>query len=389
MARVTATTTLAYPLVLVAAAACYAALGSVVAILPGYVPRLGGTATLVGLAVGAPALTGAGARPLGGRWADRHGPAPVMIGGAVVMSVAALPGVVPRLPLLLASRLAVGAGEAVMMAATVLWLLRLAGPAHRGRALGHVGLANYAGLAVGPALARLVGGDHPARVLVLAAALPLVAAAVAAVIGAGRGDPAARSGPAAGVSVLLRATARPGLGLLLVNVGYVAVLGFAAAAASARQVQLGALAVPLFGAGVIVSRTALGWVPDRCGAAATLCGAVVAEAVGLVGVAASSSFPVTIAALLVLAVGQGLAVPALGLLALAAVPPADHGAAGGLFFGYFDAGVGLGGPAVGLVAEYADATAALLASGAAVLAAAPAALLGTDRGRPPRLGPDT
>lgn len=89
MARVSAVRTPAYPLVLGAAAACYAALGAVVALLPGYVPRLGGTATLVGLAVGAPALTGAAARPLGGSWADRHGPAPVMIGGALVHAGAA------------------------------------------------------------------------------------------------------------------------------------------------------------------------------------------------------------------------------------------------------------------------------------------------------------
>jgi hypothetical protein len=59
---------------------------------------------------------------------------------------------------------------------------RLAGPTHRGRALGHIKLANYAGLAVGPPLARLVGAGQPARVLVLAASLPLLAAALAATL---------------------------------------------------------------------------------------------------------------------------------------------------------------------------------------------------------------
>jgi predicted MFS family arabinose efflux permease len=321
------------------------------------------------------------------------------------MAVATLPGVLPRLPLLLASRLAVGAGEAAMMAAAVLWLLRLAGPAHRGRALGHVGLANYAGLTVGPPLARLVGTGHQVRVLVLAAALPLLTAALVATLHS-RGDASGPAAPPAGPvsecasepsstapsrtvdraqrgsavsrpSALLRATARPGLGLLLVNVGYVAVLGFASAAAATRQVHLGALTVPLFGAGVIAGRTILGWVPDRVGPNHTLTAAVLAEAAGLVGVALSTTLVTTIAALLLLALGQGLAVPALGMLALAAVPPADHGVAGGLFFGYFDAGVGLGGPAVGLVAERADPAAALLAAACTVLAAAPAALLST------------
>jgi len=68
-------TTSRYAIVIAVAVLCYAALGSVVTFLPDYVPRLGRDATLVGLAVGAPAITGAAARPLGGRWADRHGPA--------------------------------------------------------------------------------------------------------------------------------------------------------------------------------------------------------------------------------------------------------------------------------------------------------------------------
>jgi predicted MFS family arabinose efflux permease len=292
------------------------------------------------------------------------------------MAVATLPGLVPRLPVLLASRLAVGAGEAAMMAAAVLWLLRCAGPARRGRALGHIGLANYAGLTVGPVLAHLLGPGHPARVLTLAAVLPLLAAGLAAAVHPWRvpADVRAPTAPASTASMLLRATARPGLGLLLVNVGYVAVLAFAATAAAAHHVHVEALVVPLFGVGVIASRTVLGWVPDRIGAANTLTAAVLAAAAGLVGVATATAPAMAVTALLVLALGQGLAVPALGILALAAVPPADQGAAGGLFFGYFDAGVGLGGPAVGLMVQRADPGIALLAAAVAVLAAAPAAL---------------
>jgi hypothetical protein len=82
-----------------------------------------------------------------------------------------------------------------------------------------------------------------------------------------------------------------------------------------------------------------------------------------------------------MAVGQGLAVPSLGLLALASVPPSRHGRTAGAFFAYFDAGVGLGGPAVGLAARAADPTGALFAAAGAVLATAPIALLGRVRPR--------
>ena len=65
-----------------------------------------------------------------------------------------------------------------MMSAAVLWLLRLGGPRRRGRALGHIGLANYGGLASGPLLADAVGGGG--WVLACAAALPLLGAALIA-----------------------------------------------------------------------------------------------------------------------------------------------------------------------------------------------------------------
>ena len=380
-----------YLIVFSTAVLCYAALGAVLGILPDYVHSLGGGAVLIGFAVGAPALTGAAGRPFGGRLADHNGPARIVIAGAIVMAIGAIPAFVPSLGLLIVSRLMVGAGEAAMMAATVLWLLRLAGPERRGRAMGHVGLANYAGLTIGPLLAQALSGDqHPSRVWIAAAILPLVAAASAAVLGRSpeRGiapEPelagqASEPDPAEQRSTL-RATLRPGLGLMLVNFGYVAVLSFGAAAATEQGTGIASLVIPVFGVGVIASRTILAGVPDRFGAPRTLTVAVTLEAAGLAGMATATSPPLAVFALVVMAIGQGLAVPSLGLLALASVPPSRHGRTAGAFFAYFDAGVGLGGPVVGLAARAADPTGGLFAAAGAVLATAPVALLA--RARPP------
>ena len=382
--RPVGTAGIGYLVVIATAILCYAALGAVLGILPGYVHSLGGGAVLVGFVVGAPALTGAAGRPLGGRIADRIGPARVVIAGALLMALGTVPAYVHSLPLLIVSRLAVGAGEAAMMAATVLWLLRLAGPERRGRAMGHIGLANYAGLTVGPPLARaLAGQSHPTRVWIAAAILPLLGAALGAAIARGN-DAAAHSvaheeepeGDSAAARSAFRDTFRPGLGLMLVNVGYVALLSFGAAAATEQKSGIAVLVIPGFGAGVIASRTILAGIPDRLGAARTLSIAVTLEAAGLVGLAAATSAPTALVALVVLSVGQGLAVPSLGLLALASVPPSRHGRTAGAFFAYFDAGVGLGGPAVGLAAHAADPSGALFAAAGAVLATAPVALLG-------------
>lgn len=98
-----------YLIVFSTAVLCYAALGAVLGILPDYVHSLGGGAVLVGFAVGAAALTGAAGRPFGGRLADRRGPARVMIAGALVMAVGTIPAFVQSLPVLILSRLMVGA----------------------------------------------------------------------------------------------------------------------------------------------------------------------------------------------------------------------------------------------------------------------------------------
>lgn len=368
-----------YFAVLASAVACYTALGAVLRELPDYVgDRLGGSPIAVGFAVGAPALTGALLRPFGGRAADTRGPRAVMIIGACLMAIGVVPAFVTALAPLLVSRLLVGAGEALMMSAAVLWLMRIAGPSRRGEALGHIGLANYAGLTIGPLLVPALGlGSDLPLLWTLAAVLPLAGAVGARTLGyhheAKRANGETVRG-SDGVSIA-RATLRPGLGLLLVNVGYVAVLSFGARAARAHGVGIAALVVPVFGAGVIASRTVLRKLPDRLGGGRALVIAVGLESLGLAALALAHSTAVAIAALAVMALGQGLAVPSLGLLALAAIPAHRHGAAAGAFFAYFDAGVGLGGPAVGLAAELLDPGAALIAAAVAVAVAAPVALI--------------
>jgi predicted MFS family arabinose efflux permease len=76
----------------------------------------------------------------------------------------------------------------------------------------------------------------------------------------------------------------------------------------------------------------------------------------------------------VLGIGQGFAVPALGLLALERVPEAQQGAASGAFFAWFDLGVAIGGPLAGTAAAIGGADAALAVAAAAVASAAPVAL---------------
>ncbi len=373
-----------YMAVLACAFLCYAALGSVVRILPTYVPRdLHAGAIAVGLGVGAPALSAIFTRPLGGRLADRRGPLRILVVGAAIMAIGAPLALVVSLPALIASRLLVGAGEGLMMSATALWLLRLGGENRRGRSIGHVGLANYGGLVAGPLLAEAIGGvEHPARVFLAGIALPLLAVAVAL---AGRPQGAhAHAGErasAARVGEVLSWTLRPGVGLMLVNIGYAALISFGALALAANGAHAGSLVVPVFAAVVILVRGVGGSLPDRVGPKLTLAGACPLAAAGLVGVALAHGTASAVAAIAVLSAGQALAVPALGAIALAGAPSSQHGATAGLFFAWFDAGVGLGGPVAGASAALTDPQGALVLAAVLVLATLPVAGVVHARGR--------
>src|SRR5207249_3539822 len=134
---------------------------------------------------------------------------------------------------------------------------------------------------------------------------------------------------------LVRTVVRPGIGLTLVNFGYVALLSFGTQAASERGVSGAALVVPVFALTVIAARTAGARIPDQVGARNTLAAAAPAAGAGLVAAAYAPGTPATILAVTLLAAGQALAVPALGMLALARVPAARQGAAAGLFFAFF------------------------------------------------------
>ena len=366
-ARVQREHTGSYLAVLGAAICCYASLGAVVRIAPHYVRHgLDASSFAVGLAIGAPALTAVAARPFGGRLADRRGTRIVVAGGALLMALAALPMFAERLPAFLTSRLLVGVGEGAMMSASVLWLLRLAGPQRRGRALGHIGLANYAGLTAGPLLADALGGAaHAQRVFLAAAVLPVLPLAL--VRDAEPGEvPTQRPHEHQSLPALARLVLRPGVGLLLVNIGYAALLSFGAEAAAGGAV----LVLPAYAVTVILVRSFAGSVPDRLGGRRTLWFAAPTAGAGLLVVAFAPTAALVVVGVVVLGIGQGFAVPSLGLLALEPVPAAQHGAASGVFFAWFDAGVGVGGPLAGALAGLGSADLALaVAAGAVALAA--------------------
>src|SRR3954466_10252833 len=152
--------------------------GMLIGVTPFFVAGpLGAGPAAVGLAVGAFSASTLILRPLVGRWTDRHGRRPPLIGGALLFAVLVLGHlVVTHLAWLVLLRLLLGVAEALYFVAGFAALADLAPPGRAGEALSYNSLALYVGIAPGPVIGRaLLGwGGFP---LVWAGISPLLAIA--------------------------------------------------------------------------------------------------------------------------------------------------------------------------------------------------------------------
>ncbi len=366
----------------------FLAIGAVITILPRYVsgPLAGGDVA-VGVIVGAFAFSAVVTRPLAGRLADARGRRRVAIAGALVMAAG---GALYFAPLgfggLMAARLVLGVGDALVVTAGAAWTVDLAPVSRRGQAIGLFGLAIWGGLSLGPPIgeALFALGSYE-LVWAFAVVAPLVGAVLASRV-PDTHVPAPRS--AGGGPLIPVASRRPGVALLLANVGYAALAGFVVLHLEAQGDGRGPLVFTVFAVAVVATRLLAGRLPDRLGARRTAVVAALCEAAGLVAVAVAGGAGVAIAGAVLMGIGFSSIYPALALLVIERADPERHGTALGAFTAFFDAGVGLGGPLVGVVVALAGYPAGFLAAaacalaGAVLVAATPGTRTGAERRNP-------
>ncbi|SDC23439.1 Predicted arabinose efflux permease, MFS family [Geodermatophilus telluris] len=350
------------------------ATGALLGVTPFFVtgPLDGGPAA-VGVAVGASGVTTLVLRPLAGRWADRHGRRPLLVGGASLLAVLVLGHLlVTDLAWLVVLRLLLGAAEALYVVAGFAALADLAPAGRAGEALSYNSLALYVGIAVGPVVGQaLLGSGGFAAVWAGGAVLLAVAALLAARVPETL-EPV--SGPSAAPPLLHPAVLLPGIGLLA---GVAVVGGFTAfAPLHAARIGLDAWStvLGLFGLVVVVCRTVFATLPDRVPPLRLAAAALGASAAGLTLVAAVPSAEGLLAGTASLAVGTAFLTPAVFAAVFSRVPPSQRGSAAGTASVFIDLGLGGGPLLLGLVASAggipaAFLTAAGLAAGGAVLLA--------------------
>jgi MFS family permease len=343
--------------------------GSVLPVLPRYIHGpIGAGDVAVGVVIGAYAVTGLLLRPVAGRFADTRGRKPTVLVGAMLVALSSLL-YLPSLGIagLIVARLILGAGEGAVYTAGSAWIVDLAPEERRGRVLGLYGLAVWGGLSVGPLLGEvLLGAGGYNLVWIVAAALPVIGALFAL---AAR-DPFVPLPHAEPHPLIAPEAVGPGFAVGLASFGYAAVATFIVLHLESRGVGHGATVFAAFAAMIVLTRLVFGDLPDRMGAAPVAIAATVGEACGLLLIALAHSLPIALAGGMAMGAAFALLNPSLMLIALGRVSQQARGAAMGTYTAFFDAGVGLGAPAAGIVAALTSYEGAFIFAAGVCLASA-------------------
>jgi MFS family permease len=363
--------------------------GVLIGVTPFFVAGpLGAGPAAVGLVVGAFSVSTLVLRPLAGRWTDRHGRRPLLIGGAWLFAVLVpVHLVVTHLVGLVVLRLLLGVAEALYFVAGFAALADLAPPGRAGEALSYNSLALYLGLAAGPLIGQALLGLGGFPLAWIGASLLLVVAAVLA----SRVPETLQTGVAPGPQppLIHPAALVPGLGLFTGVAAVSGFLAFASLHAAHLGLDLWSTVLALFGVVVVGCRILFAQLPDRVAPLRLAAAALATSGVGLVIAAALPSAWGLFLGATALGVGSAFLTPAVFAAIFSRVPSAQHGSAAGTASVFIDLGFSGGPILVGLVAAAVGIPAAFLAAAALTAAGMALLALGPASGAPASPGPST
>ncbi len=357
--------------------------GIPLAVLPRYVQgELGGTDVMAGFAVGSLSLAAMLSRPFGGRLADERSRRLVVSGGLAFCVVGGVALLLSRdYSTLIVARMIAGLGESWVYAAAMAWALDLSPKERHGSSIALFGMAIWLGATAGTALGEglLSWTDSYETVWATVVAVPIAGLIAMAWTGREAPRPTA-SGPRA--PLILRVSVRPGAALALANLGYGAVASLVTLHLIDRGVASPGLTLTAVAAAVVVTRLAVAVALDRTGPFGVLLAGCVAQAGGLVLIAAAQGLGLALAGGALLGAGYAAVFPALALIVVNAAPDEQRGAALGGFTAFLDLGLAVGGPLAGLMAALVGRPGAFLVAAAltlTALAVAPRPRGGVDR----------
>lgn len=354
----------------------YLSIGLPLAVLPGYVHNhMGYSAALAGLVISLQYLATLLSRPWAGRYADRVGPKRIVVLGlvgcllsGVCYLLSLLGDSLPLLALVMlcAGRVILGIGQSFVGTGATLWGVGAVGSLHIGRVISWNGVASYGALAMGAPLGvwcySLGGLGLLSGVIIGVCALAIMAAI-----------PRPRVKTAVGRQIPFSAVVgliwRYGLVLAFASCGFGVIATFITLFYAAKGWSGAAFALTLFSLAFVGTRLFFPNSINRYGGlpVAMVCFAV--EAVGLLLVGFSATALLADVGAFLTGAGFSLVFPALGVVAMKAVPPQNQGSALATFTAFMDLSLGIVGPLAGVLMAYAGVSSIYLAAALLVLTA--------------------
>jgi MFS family permease len=354
--------------------ASYLTIGLPLAVLPGFVHDvMGYSAFWAGLVISLQYFATLLSRPHAGRYADLLGPKKVVIFGlcgaflsGLCYLLAGMQSGVMSLVLLCLGRVILGIGQSFAGTGATLWGVGVVGNVHIGRVISWNGIATYGAMALGAPLGVLCyhyGGLHGLAVTIMAVALLAVLLALPrAAVKASKGKPLP-------FRAVLGRVWLYGMALALGSAGFGVIATFITLYYDARGWDGAAFALTLFSVAFVGARLLFPNGINRFGGlnVALICFAVETCGLLLVGLAVDP-WMVKLGVFLTGA-GFSLVFPALGVVAVKAVPQHNQGSALATYTVFMDLSLGVTGPLAGLLMAWAGVSSIYLAAAGLVAVA--------------------
>jgi MFS family permease len=351
-------------------------IGVALPVLPLHVhDGLGFSTFTVGLVAGSQFAASLISRPWAGHFSDARGAKRGVVVGLLAAAVAGLlyllslgssGSPLASVAILLSGRALLGGAESFIITAAVSWGLALVHSRNTGKVIAWVGSAMFAAFAIGaPAGSALYAAHGFAAISFATTLAPLAALPLVALL---PGVAPVKHARASFVEVI-GAVWEPGLGSALGSVGFGAVTTFVALLFAARGWANGWTAYTAYAVAFILARVFFSHLADKIGGAkvALVCAAI--EALGQALIWLSVCPEMALAGAALTGFGFSLVYPGFGVEAVRRVPVQSRGLAMGAYTAFLDLAQGLASPALGLIAAGARLNTLFLVSSATVLCA--------------------
>jgi MFS family permease len=318
---------------------------------------LGFDAGTVGWVIGIQSFATILTRQYAGAFCDRHGPRRAVLVG-LPMAIAAsllylastfMASPATSLMVLVLGRLLMGPAESLFLTGTMTWGIGRLGAQRTGVVMAWQGIAMFAALGLGGPVGVALQQQYGfAGVAIVTAMLPLVGLCVAYALPRFMA-PARVAGVRVGFKAVLGLIGRYGTALALSAMPMAILNSFVVLFFASRQWNGAGFAILCFAAGYIGPRLFLAHLADRIGGIRVGAVSVVLELLGQALLWQADSPTAAYAGALLTGIGFSLVFPAMGVEAMARVPPHARGVAVGSFMAFVDLATGLTGPIVGLM----------------------------------------